>query len=152
MFFHIDFFIKNRSFIRNLVFTNGCFDLLHPGHLRVLRTMQSFNEEDINSLSLVGINSDRSVSQLKGLSRPVETFDKRCEKVLETGYVDGVLEIDNISSLNTIKTLMPDVLIKGGSTDQIVGQEFVESYGGKVIKTNLIKGYSTTKILKERNN
>jgi D-beta-D-heptose 7-phosphate kinase/D-beta-D-heptose 1-phosphate adenosyltransferase len=114
--------------------------------------MQYFNEEEFNSISLVGVNSDRSVSQLKGLSRPVETFEKRCEKILETGYVDGVLEIDNISSLSTIKTLMPDVLIKGGSTDQIVGQDFVESYGGKVIKTDLIKGYSTTNILKERNN
>lgn len=149
MFFHLNFFLKNRNFLRNLVFTNGCFDLLHPGHLQVLKTGRSFSNESINSMFLVGLNSDRSITQLKGLDRPRDNFEERYNKLIQTGYVDGVVEIDNADSLSTIKMLMPDVLIKGGSTKEIVGADFVESYGGRVVKTTLLKGYSTTQKIKE---
>ncbi len=129
-----------------LVFTNGCFDILHIGHKRSLSQAKSLGD-----FLFVGLNSDESVSRLKGKSRPINTFADRAELLAGFEVVDFVCEFTEDTPLNLIKKVRPNILVKGGDWEsgQIVGSDFVLSYGGKVKSLNYYSGYSTTDILRK---
>ena len=131
---------------RRVVFTNGCFDLLHPGHIRSLEHARSLGD-----VLLVGLNSDASVKQLKGEGRPVIPERERAEILAALECVDGVLIFDDLTPQRVIAALLPDILVKGGDWpgDQIIGREEVEAAGGRVVSVPVVAGYSTTEILKK---
>lgn len=124
-----------------IVFTNGCFDLLHLGHLEVIRQSRSFGDKLI-----IGLNSDASVKQLKGPSRPIQNQVTRASVLAALAMVDYVVLFDTETPLEIIKALQPDVLVKGGdyTIDQIVGADVVMSYGGRVEIIDILPGHSTT--------
>jgi len=129
---------------RTLVFTNGCFDLLHPGHLRYLAEARSLGD-----FLLVGLNSDRSVRALKGPDRPILDEAVRAEMLAGLAAVDAVTVFDQETPLELITLLEPDVLVKGGDwpPDQIVGAGVVQGRGGLVRSLTLAEGFSTTALL-----
>lgn len=134
-----------RSVGKRLVFTNGVFDLLHVGHVRYLTQARLLGD-----VLLVAINSDRTVRQLKGETRPVFAEGERAEILAALRVVDYVTIFDDISPRSLIATLLPDVLVKGGdySLDEIHGREEVEAAGGSVISLPFVDGASTTSIIK----
>lgn len=123
-------------------FTNGCFDLLHPGHIHLLRQARSFCDRLI-----VGLNSDASVKRLKGETRPVQNEQARSTVLASLADIDGVVLFDTDTPLPLIETLKPDVLVKGAdyTIETVVGGRFVESYGGEVKLAELLPGHSTTR-------
>jgi len=127
-----------------LVFTNGCFDLLHPGHVEHLAQARALGD-----LLVVGLNSDDSVRRLKGARRPLVAEADRAAALAGLGSVDAVIVFDEDTPLELIEELLPDVLVKGGDyhLDGIVGREVVEQAGGDVRVLHLVEGYSTTNIL-----
>ncbi len=129
---------------RRLVFTNGCFDILHVGHVRYLA--QARAEGDA---LLVALNSDRSVRALKGEGRPVVSEGERAEVLAALGAVDFVTVFDEDSPRALIADLLPDVLVKGGdyALDEIHGREEVEAAGGRVLALPFVQGASTTDII-----
>jgi rfaE bifunctional protein nucleotidyltransferase chain/domain len=129
-----------------LVFTNGCFDLLHPGHLRYLAEARALGD-----FLLVGLNSDASIRSLKGPSRPVNPEEVRAEMLAGLAAVDAVVVFDEETPLALITALSPDVLVKGGDwpTDRIVGAEAVSNRGGLVRSLSLAEGFSTTALIAE---
>ncbi len=129
---------------RRVVFTNGCFDLLHPGHIQSLEQARSLGDELI-----VGINGDASVRELKGTGRPILPELERAEILAALGFVDAVVIFYELTPRETIAALLPDVLVKGGDWpgDQIIGREEVEAAGGRVVSIPVVPGYSTTEIL-----
>ena len=131
---------------RRVVFTNGCFDLLHPGHIRSLETSRSLGD-----VLIVGLNSDSSVRALKGPGRPVLPERERAEILAALECVDAVVVFDELTPRETISQLLPDVLVKGGdwASDQIVGREEVEAAGGCVVSIPVVPGYSTSAILQK---
>jgi len=139
-------FARDKRNGRKLVFTNGCFDLLHPGHIRSLEQAR-----DLGDALLVGLNSDASVRQLKGNGRPVIPERERAEILSALECVDAVVIFDDLTPRRVIAALLPDVLVKGGDWpgDQIVGREEVEAAGGRVVSVPVVPGYSTTEILKK---
>ena len=127
-----------------LCFTNGCFDLLHPGHVKYL--------EDVRALGdflVVGLNSDASVARLKGPSRPLQ--DERARAMILCGLrsVDAVVRFDEDTPLELITALQPDILAKGGdyTVDTVVGRDVVEARGGRVVLVPFLPGHSTTAIV-----
>jgi len=128
---------------RPFVFTNGCFDLIHPGHTELLRRARSFGH-----YLLVGLNSDRSVRALKGPNRPVQGELARAQVVAALASVDYVVLFDEDTPLQLIQELLPDVLVKGGdyTPDAVVGREIVEKAGGQVQVVPLIPGFSSSQI------
>jgi rfaE bifunctional protein nucleotidyltransferase chain/domain len=130
---------------RQVVFTNGCFDLLHPGHIHILE--QARRQGDA---LVVGLNSDGSVRGLKGPGRPVIPAEERAEILASLECVDAVVIFEEATPQRVIAALLPDVLVKGGDwpADQIVGREEVEAAGGKVVRVEVMPGYSTSEILK----
>lgn len=124
-----------------VVFTNGVFDLLHPGHVDVL--LGARREGDA---LVVGVNSDDSVRRLKGPSRPVRSSAERCYVLAALQMVDAVVQFDQDTPLELITTLRPDVLVKGGDYDEasIVGAPEVLGWGGRVVVVPLTPGHSTT--------
>ena len=131
---------------KRVVFTNGCFDLLHPGHIRSLETARGLGD-----VLIVGINSDESVRTLKGEGRPVIPEQERAEILASLECVDAVVIFDEFTPQRVVAALVPDVLVKGGDWpgNQIVGREDVEAAGGKVVLVDVVPGYSTTDILKK---
>lgn len=131
---------------RRVVFTNGCFDLLHPGHIRGLEMARQLGD-----VLIVGLNSDASVRQLKGPGRPVIPEPERAEILSALESVDAVVIFDEPTPHKVISRLLPDILVKGGDWpgDQIVGREEVETVGGRVVSIPLVAGYSTTAILQK---
>jgi D-beta-D-heptose 7-phosphate kinase/D-beta-D-heptose 1-phosphate adenosyltransferase len=131
---------------RRVVFTNGCFDLLHPGHIRSLELARALGDALI-----VGLNSDASVRQLKGEGRPVIPERERAEILSALESVDAVVIFDDLTPREVISRLLPDVLVKGGDWpgDQIVGREEVEAAGGRVVSVPVVPGYSTSAMLKK---
>lgn len=129
---------------RRVVFTNGCFDLLHIGHLRYLEEAKALGD-----LLVVGINSDRSVRELKGPSRPVIPEAERAEMLSGLACVDYVTIFDERDPLTLITELKPHVLVKGGdwTRETIVGKEVVEQSGGKVVVIPFVQGYSTSGLI-----
>jgi len=131
---------------RRIVFTNGCFDLLHPGHIGSLEQARALGDALI-----VGLNSDASVRQLKGAGRPVLPERERAEILAALECVDAVVIFDELTPREVIARLLPDILVKGGDWpgDQIVGREEVEAAGGRVVSVPVVPGYSTTEILQK---
>jgi rfaE bifunctional protein nucleotidyltransferase chain/domain len=131
---------------RRVVFTNGCFDLLHPGHIRSLELAR-----ELGDTLVIGLNSDASVRQLKGEGRPVIAEQERAEILAALESVDAVVMFDAPTPRELIAALLPDVLVKGGDWpgDQIVGREEVEAAGGRVVSIPVVPGYSTTAILRK---
>lgn len=129
---------------RRVVFTNGCFDLLHPGHVRYLAQARALGDALI-----VALNSDRSVRVLKGEARPILNEGERAEVIAALEVVDLVTIFDEETPRELIADLLPDVLVKGGdwAVDQIVGREEVEAAGGKVISLPYVEGSSTSDII-----
>jgi rfaE bifunctional protein nucleotidyltransferase chain/domain len=127
-----------------VVFTNGCFDLLHPGHVRTLEAARQLGD-----VLIVGINSDNSVRQLKGNGRPVLPELERAEILASFESVDAVVIFDQLTPREIISAILPDVLVKGGdwADDQIIGREEVEAAGGRVVSIPVAPGHSTTAIL-----
>jgi len=125
-----------------IVFTNGCFDLLHMGHVRYLQEARG-----LGSCLIVAINSDESVRRLKGPSRPVIAQDERAEMLAALECVDYVTIFDEETPIPLLELLRPEVLAKGGATPVVVGQDVVEGYGGKVLKLSKVEGLSTTDII-----
>lgn len=133
-----------RAEARRLVFTNGCFDILHVGHVRYLQAARSLGDA-----LLVAINSDAAVRALKGDSRPVMNEAERAEMLAALGAVSYVTVFDELSPRKLIARLLPDVLVKGGdyNLDEIHGREEVEAAGGRVLALPFIEGASTTDII-----
>ena len=132
-----------------LVFTNGCFDLLHKGHIDLLLNAAAFGDK-----LFVGLNSDKSVKKLKGDSRPIQNEKNRAQKLLELKYVNHVIIFENLTPKKLIHIISPDVLVKGGDykTKEIVGAKHVISSGGVVKIIPLTPGFSTTSIIKKSSN
>lgn len=129
---------------KRIVFTNGVFDLMHPGHLRCLQYARQLGDALV-----VGVNSDRSVRAIKGESRPVVTEDERAELLAALACVDLVVVFDEETPRALLSLLRPDVLVKGGDWPEhaIVGRDIVEALGGRVVRAPLQGGYSTTGII-----
>jgi D-beta-D-heptose 7-phosphate kinase/D-beta-D-heptose 1-phosphate adenosyltransferase len=129
-----------------VVFTNGVFDLLHPGHIRYLTEARSLGDALV-----VGINSDRSVRAIKGPERPVSPAHERAEILLALKCVDAVVIFDEETPRATIEAIEPDVLVKGAdwAPDAIVGRDSVEARGGKVIRVPLVAGYSSSQLIEK---
>lgn len=126
------------------VFTNGCFDLFHYGHLYILKEARKLADTLI-----VGINTDESVERLKGKGRPIYPLLHRQQILTSLIYVDGVIAFEEDTPIEIIKRMKPDFLVKGGDwkKENIVGADFVESYGGTVSTIKLFPGISTSRIL-----
>jgi len=127
-----------------VVFTNGCFDLIHPGHVRYLEQARTLGD-----ILVVALNSDDSVLRLKGAGRPILSDSHRCEIVGSLRCVDYVTVFSEDTPLQIIEQLWPDVLVKGGDwpIDQIVGRATVEARGGRVVAIDFEEGFSTTSII-----
>jgi D-glycero-beta-D-manno-heptose 1-phosphate adenylyltransferase len=128
---------------KRVVFTNGCYDLLHPGHVRLLEQAKSTGD-----VLIVGLNTDASVVRSKGPSRPVTNEQERAEMLLALDAVDAVVLFDEDTPRDLIAELLPDVLIKGADWAHfIAGKEEVEAAGGRVLTITLEPGHSTTAII-----
>jgi rfaE bifunctional protein nucleotidyltransferase chain/domain len=129
---------------QRIVFTNGVYDLLHPGHLRYLQHARSLGE-----LLVVGVNADASVRRNKGPKRPINPERERAEVVAALDCVDAVVLFDEETPADIIRLVQPDVLVKGADwpADQIVGRDTVEARGGRVVLMPVEHGYSTTNII-----
>jgi D-beta-D-heptose 7-phosphate kinase/D-beta-D-heptose 1-phosphate adenosyltransferase len=129
---------------RRVVFTNGCFDLLHPGHVALFEAARAQGD-----VLVVGLNSDRSVRALKGEGRPLMPEPERAETLAALEPVDRVVVYDEDTPLAVISALRPDVLVKGADweLDAIVGREEVEEAGGRVVRVELLPGRSTTEMV-----
>jgi D-beta-D-heptose 7-phosphate kinase/D-beta-D-heptose 1-phosphate adenosyltransferase len=128
-----------------VVFTNGVFDLLHPGHVRYLQQARTLGDALV-----VAINSDRSVRANKGPGRPIVPELERAEVLLALGPVDAVVIFDEDTPLAIVSVIQPDVLVKGADwgADNIVGRDVVEARGGRVVRLEITPGFSTTELLK----
>jgi len=126
-----------------IVFTNGCFDIIHPGHIDLLQKAKA-----LGTKLVVGINSDRSVRSIKGQGRPLQDQEARRAVLLGLKAVDEVVIFDELTPENIIREIKPDVLVKGGdwNENEIIGADFVKANGGKVVRIPLVEGYSTTAI------
>lgn len=129
---------------KKVVFTNGCFDLLHIGHIRYLRRAR-----ELGDVLIVAINSDSSVRALKGEGRPFYPQKERAEILASLEFVDYVTVFSELNPAKIIEALHPDVLVKGGDwrIEEVVGRDFVESYGGQVVTIPEVKGHSTSELV-----
>lgn len=133
---------------KSIVFTNGCFDLLHPGHIKLLHQARALGDRLI-----IGLNADSSIKRLKGNHRPILNEEERATMLSALGYVDLIVFFDDDTPLQLITSLKPDILVKGADydIDEVVGKEVVESYGGQIKLISILKGYSTTKFIEKFN-
>jgi rfaE bifunctional protein nucleotidyltransferase chain/domain len=130
---------------KRVVFTNGCYDVLHPGHIRLLESARSLGD-----VLILALNTDASVQRLKGPTRPLISEDQRAELASALAAVDAVTFFDEDTPRELIAAVLPDILIKGADwTHFIAGREEVEAAGGKVLALPLEPGYSTTGILEQ---
>jgi len=127
-----------------LCFTNGCFDLIHPGHVQYLEDARS-----LGHFLVVGLNSDQSVARIKGISRPIQCETGRALVLLGLSSVDAVICFDEDTPAELIEQLQPDVLIKGGdyTPETVIGRETVSKQGGQVVIIPFLEGFSTTAII-----
>lgn len=131
---------------KKIVFTNGCFDLIHTGHARFLAKARSYGD-----VLLVAVNSDSSVRKIKGEKRPINSEEDRMETLAALQSVDYVTIFDELDPHRLISELQPDVLVKGGDwpVEKIIGRDIVEARGGRVISAGYIEGASTTAIIEK---
>ena len=150
---HISIIIAKKKIIEMkesgsvIVFTNGCFDILHKGHLTYLN-----HARKLGNYLIVGLNSDMSVSNLKGSDRPINSQNFRSKQLLDLDAVDDVIIFNEHTPQNLINELQPNILVKGGDykKNEIIGAREVEEKGGEVVILPLVPGYSTTGIIKEK--
>ena len=138
-----------RSENKNIVFTNGCFDILHLGHIEYLA-----KSKDLGDILILGINSDESpYFKTKGDNRPINDQESRAMISSSLLFVDAIVLFDEETPLNLIELIKPDILVKGGDykKEEIVGYDVVKSNGGETIIIELTEGYSTTKIIEKLN-
>jgi D-beta-D-heptose 7-phosphate kinase/D-beta-D-heptose 1-phosphate adenosyltransferase len=135
---------KWKSYGNRVVFTNGCFDLLHPGHISLLTQAKKAGDHLI-----VGLNTDSSVKRFKGPTRPIQSEAARALVLSSLSTVDLVVLFDQDGPLELIQTLTPDILVKGAdyTIEQVWGAPFVQSYGGQVLLVELVEGQSTSRIV-----
>ncbi len=135
---------KAKSNNKTIVFTNGCFDLLHLGHIHLLREAKKLGD-----LLIVALNSDSSITKIKGPSRPILPETERAELLASLEMVDFVMVFSQPDPAEVIKALHPNVLVKGGdwTQDQIIGKDTVEGHGGKVVALPFLSGHSSTMII-----
>jgi len=131
---------------KKIVFTNGCFDILHVGHIRYLRKAKS-----LGNILIIGMNTDRSVKTIKGDKRPIVPEKERAEVLSALEFVDYVIFFDEPDPLDLIAALKPDVLVKGAdwTKDRIIGREVVENRGGRVVRIPTVPGASTTGLIEK---
>ena len=131
---------------KTVVFTNGCFDIIHGGHIEFLQKAKSLGD-----LLVVGLNSDSSVSQLKGDGRPIKNQEERANILSALKYVDYITIFDKLTPEDLIRDVRPDILVKGDdyNIDEVVGREIVEGYGARVELIPIVQGLSTTNIVKK---
>ena len=127
-----------------IVFTNGCFDILHPGHIHILDQAKSYGD-----MLIVGLNSDNSIKRLKGPSRPKVSQNDRLKILSSIKFVDYVVLFEEETPLKLIKKIKPNFLVKGGDyiLEDIVGREFVENNGGQVKIVKLLEGHSSSSLI-----
>lgn len=130
---------------KQIVFTNGCFDILHVGHVRYLAAARS--EGDV---LVVGLNSDASVKSIKPGNRPIVTQEQRAEVLAGLAFVDFITIFDESDPLALISAIKPDILVKGADwkEKEIVGADVVKAYGGKVVRVEVVPGISTSRIIR----
>lgn len=140
----VAFVSAQRTAGRRIVFTNGVFDILHPGHIRYLQHARALGD-----LLIVGLNADESVRRNKGPERPVNSQDERAELLSALACVDGVVIFTEDTPADVIRLVQPDILVKGAdwAADEIVGRDTVEARGGRVVRVPVEEGYSTTSIV-----
>lgn len=131
---------------KKIVFTNGCFDIIHYGHVKYLSEAKKLGD-----VLIVGLNSDESVRRLKGANRPINPQNERAEVLDNLKPVDYVVVFEEDTPLELIKLVKPDILVKGGDylPNNIVGSDYVISYGGKVIVIPYVEGKSTTNLIEK---
>ena len=131
---------------KKIVFTNGCFDLIHLGHVEYLSSAK-----DLGDILIIGLNTDASVQRLKGHGRPVNPEHARAMVLAALHFVDAVVTVDEDTPENLIRNVMPDVLVKGGDykAEEVIGYNIVTAKGGKVEIIPLTAGFSTTSILRK---
>jgi D-beta-D-heptose 7-phosphate kinase/D-beta-D-heptose 1-phosphate adenosyltransferase len=131
---------------QRVVFTNGCFDILHLGHVSYLEAAAQLGD-----VLVVGLNSDESVRRLKGASRPIMIAEARARVLAALECVEAVFVFEEDTPLRLIEALKPDVLVKGGdyTEERVVGASFVRSYGGEVVILPYVEGYSTTSLIQK---
>jgi D-glycero-beta-D-manno-heptose 1-phosphate adenylyltransferase len=136
-----------RLFKNKIVFTNGCFDILHRGHIEYLSQAR-----DRGDILIIGLNSDASVKRIKGEGRPVQDETSRAQVLASLRFVEAVVLFDEDTPYELIKIIQPDVLVKGGDYEEstIVGADIVKANGGEVVVIPLVEGYSTSKILNSK--
>lgn len=129
---------------KKIVFTNGCFDILHAGHVRYLKEARR-----LGHILIVGLNSDDSVKKIKGDKRPIVPQGERAEVLCSIRFVDYVVIFDEPDPYNVIAAIKPDILVKGGDwpLDKIIGRDIVESYGGEVRTIPFVEGASSSRII-----
>jgi len=139
---------KIKSEGKKIVFTNGCFDLLHVGHIKYLS-----QAKDLGDILIIGLNSDKSVKKLKGNNRPINSFEDRAKLLAALKSVDLVIKFEEQTPENLIKEIIPDVLVKGGDYDieEIVGYQTVIDNGGQVKTLSFYDGYSSTNYIDKIN-
>ena len=139
---------KIKSEGKKIVFTNGCFDLLHVGHIKYLS-----QAKDLGDILIIGLNSDKSVKKLKGSNRPINSFEDRAKLLAALKSVDLVIMFEEQTPENLIKEIIPDVLVKGGDYDieEIVGYQTVIDNGGRVKTLSFYEGYSSTNYIDKIN-
>ena len=151
--FGLEFLMKNIDQWRNenkkIVFTNGCFDLIHLGHIELLAS-----SSDLGDVLIIGVNSDSSIQKLKGENRPIIEEDSRVKQLAALEFVDAVILFNESTPQKLIEKIKPDVITKGGDykAENVVGNEVVTQKNGQVVIIPLTQGYSTTSLLKKIKN
>ena len=145
---NIDIIKKIKAERKKIVFTNGCFDLLHVGHIRYLSQAKKLGD-----FLIIGLNSDRSVKNLKGKDRPINSFEDRATLLLALNSVDLVIKFEEKTPENLIKEIVPDILVKGGdyNIEDIVGYQTVVQNGGQVKTLSFYDDYSSTNYINKIN-
>ncbi len=133
-----------RESYKKIVFTNGCFDILHKGHIHLLRKAKSFGD-----LLIVGLNSDESIKSLKGNERPINNLNERLSLLSEIPYIDLIIIFEEKTPINLIKKIKPEILVKGDDykINDVVGGKFIKKNGGNIKLVKLLKNYSSTNII-----
>lgn len=131
---------------KKVVFTNGCFDILHPGHIHLLKRAKRLGD-----VLIVGLNSDSSIKRIKGQKRPIFSEKQRALILSSIYFVDYIVIFNEDTPLKLIKAIEPDILVKGAdwNKNSIVGKDLVEGLGGKVVRIPILKGFSTTSIIQK---
>jgi len=135
-----------RFFQKKIVFTNGCFDILHLGHIDYLS-----NAKNLGDKLLIGLNTDESVKNIKGIHRPVTDQNARAMLLASLTFVDGVILFNESTPYNLIEEIKPDILVKGSDylINDIVGADIVKKNGGQIVTIDFLNGYSTTTIIEK---